>query len=228
MNQRVPSRQEPRRLRTRAALLRAGADLLAERPIDAIPVNDIVDRAGVAKGSFFNHFTDKDDLAAAIAADIRGAMEERVAAANDGVCDPARRVARGICSYVDFALSEQRNARIMLRAPFRTAHADHPLNGGLRADLAAGRNARRFDITSAEVAVLYVIGVCQALLAAVVERRLERVAAAALTRDTLAMLLAGLGVPAADACTIADWAGGDLLGDDSCPHRRPDVEFTAM
>src|SRR5437879_4979216 len=39
--------QEPRRLKTRAALMLAGAELLAERPIDAIPVNDIVDAAQV-------------------------------------------------------------------------------------------------------------------------------------------------------------------------------------
>ena len=48
----------PRAARTRAALLAAGFDLLVERPIDAIPIDDVVARAGVAKGSFFNHFAD--------------------------------------------------------------------------------------------------------------------------------------------------------------------------
>ena len=47
----------PRAARTRAALIAAGFDLLVERSIDAIPIDDLVAKAGVAKGSFFNHFT---------------------------------------------------------------------------------------------------------------------------------------------------------------------------
>ena len=43
------SRQEPRRLKTRAALLAAGLKLLADRPIDGISVDDIVRHAGVAR-----------------------------------------------------------------------------------------------------------------------------------------------------------------------------------
>jgi AcrR family transcriptional regulator len=199
----IPSRQEPRRLRTRAALLRAGADLLAERSIEAIPVNDIVDRAGVAKGSFFNHFADKDDFAAAIAADIRRAIEGRVGVANEGVGDPAMRVGRGVCAYVDFALSQPREARIMLRASAGTACADHPLNSGLRADLAAGCASDRFHIGGVEAGVLYVIGICQMLLAGLMERRSDRAGAVALAREIVALLLTGLGVPAGEAADTA-------------------------
>ena len=65
------SRQEPRRLRTRAALLASGAELLGQRPIDAIAINEIVEHAGVAKGSFFNHFADKDDCFLAALTDAR-------------------------------------------------------------------------------------------------------------------------------------------------------------
>ncbi len=208
INQSSASRQEPRRLRTRAALLRAGADLLAKRPIDAIAVNDIVERAGVAKGSFFNHFADKDDFAAAIGAGIREAVEQRVTAANAGIADPATRVARGVRSFVDFALAEPRDARIMLQASTRPAHADHPLNAGLRADLAAGAAAGQFQVADIEAAVLYVVGICQVLMAAVVERQLTAVATADLTRRVLAMLLVGLGLPSARAEEVARLSRG--------------------
>ena len=44
----------PRAERTRAALIAAGFDLLVERPIDGIPIDEIVAKAGVGKGSFFS------------------------------------------------------------------------------------------------------------------------------------------------------------------------------
>ena len=44
---------------------------MAERPVDAIAIDDLVAAAGVAKGSFFNHFADKRAFAQTIAEDIR-------------------------------------------------------------------------------------------------------------------------------------------------------------
>lgn len=79
----------PRAARTRRAMLDAGFELLAERPIDAIAIDEVVARAGVAKGSFFNHFTDKPGFAGAIAAEVRLELEERVTDANAGVEDRA-------------------------------------------------------------------------------------------------------------------------------------------
>ena len=66
----------PRAARTRAALLDAGLDLLADRPIDAIAIDELVAAAGVAKGSFFNHFGDKYGFANAIAEAIRTLLDE--------------------------------------------------------------------------------------------------------------------------------------------------------
>src|SRR5438477_9699273 len=129
------SPQEPRRLKTRAALILAGAELLSERPIDAIPVDHIVGAAGVAKGSFFNHFADKDAFAAAIAGEIRAEIETQVTAANEGVADPARRIARAVARFVQFARIEPKRARIMLRGHEWTASVDHPLISGLPADI---------------------------------------------------------------------------------------------
>lgn len=53
---------QQRTLQTRAKLLAAAADLIAEHGYEAVRVEDIVTRAGVAKGTFFAHFKDKDAL----------------------------------------------------------------------------------------------------------------------------------------------------------------------
>ena len=75
----------PRGERTRHALLAAGHQLLADRSIDALAVDDIVQAAGVAKGTFYIHFESKERLLlslqqrfiATFASDLRTAMSGR-------------------------------------------------------------------------------------------------------------------------------------------------------
>jgi AcrR family transcriptional regulator len=207
----VSSPQEFRRLKTRAALLRAGADLLAQRPIDAIPVNDIVAAAGVAKGSFFNHFQDKDAFAAAIAADIRREVETRVAAANAHTSDAAMRMARANCVFVQFALCDSKRAKIMLRGFDWATATDHPLNRGLQADIAAGVASGRFGERAAGSGALYIIGLCRILMASVANDHMTMVEARRLTREMLLLALTGLGVEEAEARGMVAAAIGEII-----------------
>ena len=202
MSQPAHSPQEPRRLKTRSALVRAGADLLAIRPIDAIPVNDIVEAAGVAKGSFFNHFADKEAFAAAIAAEIRQEVEERVTAANAEIDDAAVRMVRANCVFVQFALAEPKRAKIMVRGHEWATAGDHPLNRGLQADIAAGVASGRFSARAATSGALYVIGLCLILMASVVNDRMSPESARRLTGEVLLLALTGLGVAEAEASRI--------------------------
>ena len=206
-----PSRQEPRRLRTRAALIKAGAELLAERPIDAIPVNDIVDAAGVAKGSFFNHFEDKDAFAAEIAAEIRGDLEARVTAANEGVADPASRVARGMATFVQFALADPKRTRIMLRGHEWATSGDHHLNVAIQADVSSGLTSGRFLPRAERSGVAYLIGVCLIALLAVVDGRAPPAEARELAIRLLVLALTGLGVEEADATDVSRRAVAEVV-----------------
>ena len=86
----------PRAARTRTALLEAGLDLLADRPIDAIAIDELVAAAGVAKGSFFNHFGDKYGFANAIGEAIRSDIEALIGALNADERDPLARLCGGM------------------------------------------------------------------------------------------------------------------------------------
>ena len=205
------SRQEPRRLKTRAALLATGLKLLADRPIDGISVDDIVHHASVAKGSFFNHFADKDDFAFAVAAEIRRGVEAKIAVANRGVDDPALRVAQGICCFVQFALTERPAAKIFARVHMPRVGADHPLNSGVRADVALGVGEKRFVLTSVEAGVICVIGVAQGLLASVITKRPKRDDARTLSIDVLTILLTGFAIEAKEARRLASFAARSLI-----------------
>jgi len=203
--------QEPRRLKTRAALMLAGAELLSRRPIDAIPVNDIVEMAGVAKGSFFNHFEDKDEFAAAIATEIRLDVESRVTAANAGVFDPAERMARAMSVVAQFALAEPRRARIMMHGHPSEAISAHPLNQGIRNDIALGLASGRFRPAADGAGVILVVGVGQMILTALTQDRVNLAVAQRLIKDALVLVLTGLGVAEAEAAALAARAVGEVV-----------------
>lgn len=58
----TPKPIQKRTLKTRSALIEAARALCAEAGYAALKIEDIVARAGVAKGTFFAHFRDKDAL----------------------------------------------------------------------------------------------------------------------------------------------------------------------
>lgn len=53
---------QKRTLKTRAKLLQAAADVVQKNGYQALRVEEVVQAAGVAKGTFFAHFHDKDAL----------------------------------------------------------------------------------------------------------------------------------------------------------------------
>ena len=55
-----------KRARTRAQIVEAGLMLLAERPPEALTIDAIVEAAGVAKGTFYYHFQNIEELVAAV------------------------------------------------------------------------------------------------------------------------------------------------------------------
>lgn len=61
---------QPRSLKTRAKLITAAQAIVGQSGLAALRVEDVVARAGVAKGTFFAHFTDKDGLLVFLVGDL--------------------------------------------------------------------------------------------------------------------------------------------------------------
>jgi AcrR family transcriptional regulator len=184
----------PRAARTRAALIAAGFDLLVERSIDAIPIDDLVAKAGVAKGSFFNHFTDKQAFAEAIATEVRLELEDQVARANAGVDDPVERIAGGMRVGAEFALRNPKRARVLLRSHGTSTARAHPLNRGLLEDVDAACDQGLLRPEAREAGVLYWLGLCQALMINLIEQPATRAQADQRIADMITLGLSGLGV----------------------------------
>lgn len=58
----VGNRRERRKEETRQKLIEAALSLMLEKPFDQISVEEITERADVAKGTFFNYFPTKEHL----------------------------------------------------------------------------------------------------------------------------------------------------------------------
>ena len=58
----VPSKPDPRAKRTRDTLGDALVELMQEMTFDDITVQDVLDRAGVGRTTFYTHYRDKQDL----------------------------------------------------------------------------------------------------------------------------------------------------------------------
>lgn len=203
-------RMDRRRARTRSALLRAGRSLFADQSVDAVSIDDIVAAAEVAKGSFYNHFPNKEALAREIAMGVRAEAEGEVDAANVGIADPAHRMARAQTVFVRFARQDPERARAMMRLFAGATMLDAPLNRGVRADVETGLATGAFRGLSVETGVLMAMGM--AMVA--VTRALDpsgRTPAADLCRDLNFGLLRGLGVAEDLARSISAAAAADIL-----------------
>ena len=202
----------PRSQRTRAALIAAGLDLLFDRPIDAIPIDDVVARAGVAKGSFFNHFADKHDFAAAVAAEVRLEVEALVGAANAGIADPVARIAGGMAVAARVAVEQPRRMMALLRSMVPATSQSHPLNRGLKDDIEAALAQGLIRPEAREAGVPYWLGLCQVLMMHLIETRPSHEEAARQLGDMLLLGLTGLGAPPAQAAALADAARRARIG----------------
>jgi AcrR family transcriptional regulator len=209
---RVPRRSDRRRARTRAALLEAGRALYALRGLDAVSVDEIVAAADVAKGSFYNHFHDKDGFAREIAGGVRRQAERAVEAANAGVVDAAERVARALCVFIRFAIDHRDSAQVLWRLNSGATMADAPINRGLRGEVERGIATGRFPQVDVGAGVLLIMGTVVISMRHALEER-SAMPPATLALRMAAGMLRALGTPPRIAARIAATAARDVIGE---------------
>lgn len=205
------SAREANSQRIKDALLQACGDLLAENPIDAITINNIVEAAGVAKGSFYNHFPDKETLASAVATEIRSEVERAVEASNINVTDPAYKVVRGICNHLQLAWSDPRRATIMLRGHETNSTAESPLNLNIRAHLQEGLCSGRFAPRCEEVGIIQLIGTTYVSMFRIIEQQYTLEQAIDFASRICTLMLCGFGVGEEEATMISRDSARDLI-----------------
>jgi AcrR family transcriptional regulator len=107
-------RQSERREATIAAILAAARKLFGADGFDAVSIDDIASKAGVAKGAVYHHFASKEEIFTRVLEAVQAEIAAQPAPSSmRKIADPLDRMAAGILSYLN-AATEPGIKRILL------------------------------------------------------------------------------------------------------------------
>jgi AcrR family transcriptional regulator len=181
-----------RRRRTRARIVEAAFALLGQETGAGVQIDEIVARAGVSRGTFYNYFDSREHLLNAMAYELNHGLDLALAHAPD----PATRAALAVRAYLHKATTDPAwgwamvNVSINVHAVFGedTHHfATETLQAGIDAGL--------FRLTNLQAGLDLVMGSTFHAMRAICEGR----AGAAHAEDVARLILLGLGVTRARA-----------------------------
>ena len=178
-----------KRARTRARIVEAGAMLLAERPLEALTVDAVVDAAGVAKGTFYYHFQSMEELAAAVGEKLGESFDELLTPGRLEFSDPVERLSFAFTQFLERAISDTGWARLVVQSSQSPNEFGLGVRANLKADLSEAIAQDRLYVRDVELAADIVIGIWLQVTRGILERGAQR----DLTRHAGAVVLRALG-----------------------------------
>ncbi|MBP7338630.1 TetR/AcrR family transcriptional regulator [Niveispirillum sp.] len=205
----VPSeeqiRPDPRRVRTRYAIILAGRKLFGEHHPDGVGIDELIAAARISRQSFYNHFPDKEALAREILHDIRITLQQLIRQANAEQPDPARRVATAMCIYAHRATTDLTEGRLIARLPLGDIATESAVNSGVLADVRDGLAKGRLAVLTPAVGVAFIIGTTQSLISQILMDGNSSMAVVT-TQQFVTLVLRAFGLPPIEAEIIASEA----------------------
>ncbi|CAB4861878.1 unannotated protein [freshwater metagenome] len=146
MTQAVAGRRAEKKIANRTAILQAAREIFAQEGFDGATVRDIVRGSGLASGTFYNYFPDKESVLREILDETTGEIRARVHVARSSATTAEGFVCDGFRAYFEYLAGEATTLALMSRnAGVIRALFDEPAIGAgvaqLRRDLDAGVKA---------------------------------------------------------------------------------------
>jgi AcrR family transcriptional regulator len=190
---------DPRRARTRRRLLDAGQTLIAERGVAGLRIAEITGQAGVALGSFQNHFDSKDALVEAVIVEAVQALAAQIVEGPEADNDePAAVAIAALRRFVRLAYEDPEFCRLLVNL----SHSEEVFVGAIRpyAHTALERavQAGAFVIDDIDLAVTFVVAGALAVIRRILDGHLGPDADLQLARATLL----GFGVSPGEAARL--------------------------
>jgi TetR/AcrR family transcriptional repressor of nem operon len=107
--------------RTYETLLDAGVAVAETNGLAGLSVNRVVAEAGVAKGTFYVHFADREAFVDALHARFHERVAQAVAEATADTRPGAERIVRGVEAYLDVCLADRAVKALALEARTESA-----------------------------------------------------------------------------------------------------------
>jgi len=185
----------PKRDRTRATLIQAAFRVYARQGFDAPTIDDFIAEAQVSRGTFYNYFQTREDLMAAVAADLATFITSRIESAGT-VSDPLERIAIAVRYFVTLAAQNEIRGWVLARmipivgGPLTNAMSEH-----IRATMEEAVAAGRIRLRSISAGIDLGLG----MIAMAIRHNLSRRAAPYPPELVCAMALQALGATIKDA-----------------------------
>ncbi|SFM32685.1 TetR/AcrR family transcriptional regulator [Nocardia asteroides] len=151
------NRLERRKARTRAALVAAAQVFIAQGRLNA-PILEITQAADVGMGSFYNHFSSREELLQVAVGEVLDRLGGTLDELTAGIDDPAHVFAQSFRLAGRFHRREPTASKVLLAEGLVYAGSDKGVAARARRDIESGVRAGRFVVRDAELALVIVSG----------------------------------------------------------------------
>jgi AcrR family transcriptional regulator len=184
-----------RRETMRRHLIECAVRVFAERGPDGALIDDFVQTAEVARGTFYNYFSTPQDLLVAVVATLNDEVVSLIDPMLAGLQSPAERVATGSRAYLRLVTRSNTLARFVTRVGQRSGALGTVTRRNLSRDMELARRQGWFDFEDLAAAHDLLRGATMQSIEAIHSEKGEL-----RTADrVLAMALVGLGLKRAEA-----------------------------
>lgn len=192
------ARKIGKRERTRAILLNSALDLVARQGMETVKISEITKHAGLANGTFYNYFADRDEIIWEVSFGIAKEIGRQIDEEMSGIEDAVERVLTATTAFIDIAVVQPEWGAVVISSSQHTSEMRSDVTKFLRADLQRGLDQGRFSVMLDQ----YLLDQIGSLIIVCIRTRLEEGADADLTRRACDYILRLLGVPLADISKI--------------------------
>jgi AcrR family transcriptional regulator len=187
-----------KRARTKAQLIAAAKALYSTRPWESVTVDEVVNEAGVAKGTFYTHFNDLNELAAAVADELVKSFDELIQPFRLSLSDPLLRIAFGCDAFFQKSLDDRLWASLAARMARSYPTVGKVARKRFSEDLREALKKSAQAGLSLQLALEVSIGIVVQVMAAIGEERLKD----GDRTEAVRCILTAIGVGGRDAASI--------------------------
>jgi len=165
----APNRSTRQKQKTRARLIKAALSVMAKKGADAATINDITEAADVGFGSFYNHFTSKDDILEAATNDLFETLGAKIDAEIESISDPCLALATAIRAFVTIMIAKKDWARFIIRVTSVPGYKRLGIYARLFRDIQRIHDSKRLQFPDPQFVVYAVGGAILFMVTALVE-----------------------------------------------------------
>lgn len=195
-------RADPRPARTRARLVAATNRLITEKGVGALRIAEITAEAGVGMGSFYNHFSTKEELVEAVVGETLTSWAADIVE-DEAPSDPAVVAMTAMRRFVRLAYDDVDFARLLVNLGHGEELFLDAITPFARTALERAVADGAFEIDDVELAVASVTGGGLSVIRRILDGHLGKDADA----DYARMVLRGFGVKANEVTRIVRGSG---------------------